>query len=114
MIGRKLFIANGLRPIMKILFRLPVAKKRRRWHTQVMLAAAASDTALGLPTELRSLQLCTEGLGLLKAFVRQPETPPAAGPQRYRGFQGDPLWRAFTQHWAICAACQQSHSDLCS
>ena len=87
-----------------------MANRRRRWHTQVMVIASASDTALGLPTELRSIQPCAEGLGLLKAFVKQSEILLAAEPHRYRGFQGDPLWRAFTRYWVACVACQRKKS----
>ena len=52
-----------------------LANKKRRWHNQVMQAASASDTTLGLPTELQSIHPCAEGLGLLKEFVTQPKSP---------------------------------------
>ena len=84
---------------------------RRNWHTPVMRTASASFIVPGLPTELRSIRPCFEGLRLLEAFLRQPESPATAEPQQYRGFRGDPLWRDFTQHWATCIACQQRDPD---
>ena len=88
-----------------------MAKERRSWHTRVMRTASVSNTAPGLRTELPSIRPCSEGLGLLEAFLKQPVSPSTAEPQRYRGFRGDPLWRDFTQHWATCVACQQRDPD---
>lgn len=74
-----------------------------------MAPAPAINYALSLPAELPAIRPCEHGLVLLKAFLNQPRssTPPA---QPYRDFQGNPLWRVFTQHWAHCVACQEDGS----
>ena len=87
------------------------ANEKRRWHARVMGIASASNIAPRSSTELHSIRPCSQGLGLLEAFLRQPKSPSTAEPQQYRGFRGDPLWRDFTQHWATCIACQQRDPD---
>ena len=75
-----------------------------------MATARVIKYAPGLPAELRAIHPCEHGLVLQRAFLDQPKSS-AVPAQPYREFRGDPLWRAFTQHWAHCVACQEDGSQ---
>ena len=87
-----------------------IAKRRRIWQNGLVELSIHPEAESASSLAADAIQVCGQGRLLLRRFLENGR-PPAAGKEAEsngsREFGGNPLWRAFTQHWAGCPGCSQ-------